>query len=133
MLWHSQVLLIAPESGERDNLEKIFQASDVLVFTCSTLLEAQSFLSGQLASAVFAHTDLPDGDFRTLLADVARFQKDVPVIALMQASDTNSDIDTIYGAFDCLTLPAIKSEAQRVLRSALQASPARLDDQVAVA
>lgn len=122
MHWPPQILVIAPESQDRDKLEKILAVNGVHVFSCATLLEAQSFLSGQLANAVFAQDALPDGDFRAVLADVARFQKDVPVVALTRNIDWDSYLRSMAdGAFDCLAFPPSKLEAQRVLWSALQA------------
>lgn len=127
MVFPAHVLIIAPESQDRDRLETILLHSGVHVFLSSSLLEAQSFLSGHLVSAVFAQTTLPDGDFRAVLADVARFQQNVPVVALTRSIDWDSYLrDMAEGAFDCLTFPVSKLEGQRVLWSALQASSVAL-------
>ncbi len=127
MVFPAHVLIIAPESQDRDRLETIFLQSGVHVFLSSSLLEAQSFLSGHPVSVVFAQNTLPDSDFRAVLAGVARFQKNVPVVALTRSIDWDSYLHGMAeGAFDCLTVPVSKLEGQRVLWSALQASSAAL-------
>lgn len=122
MVYPAQVLIIAQESGERENLQKIFAASGVRVFCYSTLLEAQSFFSGQPVSAVFAETPLPDGDFQAVRAEVDHFQRGVPIVALARNMDWNIYLARMgAGAFDCLGFPPSSREAKRVLWSALQA------------
>jgi DNA-binding NtrC family response regulator len=132
MVWPPQVLIIAPESPDRDKLETICWASGAHPFCYSTLLEAQSFLSGQPVNAIFVEDPLPDGDFRTVLADVKREQKNIPVVALTRRVDWDSYLCSLTaGAFDCLALPPSTLEARRVLWSALQAfSTARRDELV---
>lgn len=121
MVWPAQVLIVAQESEERDTLQKILSTAGVHPFCCSTWMEAQSFLSGQPVSAVFAEVQLPDGDFRAIRTDADRFQKGVPVIALARNMDWDSYLASMgAGAFDCLTLPPNTLEAKRVLWSALQ-------------
>jgi DNA-binding NtrC family response regulator len=122
MVWPPQILIIDQESGERDKLQKIFTASGVRVFCYSTLLETESFLSGQPVNAIFAETPLPDGDFRALRAEVERYRKGVPIIVLSRNMDWDQYLAAMgAGAFDCLSLPANTLEAKRVLWSALQA------------
>ncbi len=122
MVWPPQILIIAQQSDERDKLENIFMASGVHVFCYSTLLETESFLSGQPVNAIFVETPLPDGDFQALRAEVERHRKGVPIVVLTRNMDWNSYLAGMGGgAFDCLSLPANTLEAKRVLWSALQA------------
>lgn len=117
-----QVLVIAPESGARDKLQKILSAAGVHPYCYATWMEALSFLSGQPASVVFADVELPDCDFRGVHEDVDRVQTGLPVIALTRGADWNSYLAGMgAGAFDCLTLPPDTHETQRVLRAALRA------------
>jgi DNA-binding NtrC family response regulator len=134
MLWPPQVLIIARESSDRDKLEAICSASGAHPFSYSTLLEAQSFLSGQPVSAIFVEDPPPDSDFRTVLADVEREQKNIPVIALSRRVDWDSYLCSLNaGAFDCLALPPSTLEARRVLWSALQAFSTARSDELVVA
>jgi DNA-binding NtrC family response regulator len=128
-----QVLVIAPESGERDKLQKILSAAGVHPYCYATWMEALSFLSGQPTSVVFADVELPDCDFRGVHEDVDRVQTGVPVIALTRDANWNSYLAAMgAGAFDCLTLPPNTQETQRVLRAALRAiSTARGNEHVA--
>jgi DNA-binding NtrC family response regulator len=122
MVWPAQILIVAQESDERDKLQKIFMASGVRVFCYSTLLETESFLSGQPVNAIFVETPLPDGDLQALRAEVERHRKGVPIVVLNRNMDWNSYLVSMGGgAFDCLSLPANTLEAKRVLWSALQA------------
>lgn len=115
-----QVLVIAPESGERDKLQKILSAAGVHPFCCATWMEALSFLSGQPTSVVFADVELPDCDFRGVHEGVVRVQNGVPVIALTRDAEWNSYLAGMgAGAFDCLTLPPNRHETERVLHAAL--------------
>ena len=87
---------------EREKLQKIFQKAGVRTFCCSTLLEAESFLSGQSVSAVFAETLLPDGDFEQFdpLSDACN-----PASRSLRSRwnmDWNSYLAAMgAGAFDC--------------------------------
>ena len=122
MAWPVQVLIVAQESGEREKLYKICSAAGVHTVCCSTLLEAQSFLSGHSVSAVFAETVLPDSDLQAVRATVRRLQNGVPIVALIWGMDWDSYLGGMgAGAFDCLNLPASTLETKRVLWSALQA------------
>jgi DNA-binding NtrC family response regulator len=122
MIWPAQVLVVARESKERDALQKILVASGAQVFCYATLLEVESFLSGQRASAIFPEEKLPDGDFQALRTEVERFQPGVPIIALARNMDWESYLAGMAsGAFDCLSLPASALEIKRVLWSALNA------------
>jgi DNA-binding NtrC family response regulator len=129
-----QVLIIAQESEDTIKLQKIFNSSGAHALCYSTLMEAQSFLSGQSVSAVFTEVPLPDGDFQAVRADVERFQKGVPIIGLTREMDWNKYLASMgRGAFDCLALPPNPFEAKRVLSAALQSysSKSRRDVMVA--
>jgi DNA-binding NtrC family response regulator len=122
MSWPAQVLVIACESENRTKLEKILAECGCQVFCYATLLEAQSFLSGQSVEAIFAEMKFPDGDFQVLRSEVERFQPGIPIIALSPGSDWDSYLAAMAsGAFDCLSLPAGGMEIKRVLWSALNA------------
>jgi DNA-binding NtrC family response regulator len=134
MDWPVRVLIVAPESPDRNRLQKIFSDSGAKSVCCSTLLEARAILSGRLFfSAVFCQEPLPGGNLRALLADVARYQSGVPVVALSVRADWDAYLRTTYaGAFDCLALPPAPLEAQRVLWSAIyNFSTARAGEAVA--
>jgi DNA-binding NtrC family response regulator len=120
MMWPPQVVVLASESKDRDALEKTLAAAGAQVFCYATLLEAESFLSGQPVRAIFAEMNLPDGDFQALRAEVEHFQLGVPIIALARKIDWNSYLAMMaFGAFDCLCFPASALEIKRVLWSAL--------------
>lgn len=122
MTWPAQVLIIAQESDDRDRLQNIFSSAGVRTFCYSTLMEGMSFLSGQPVSAIFVESPLPDGDFKAIHAEVERFQKSVPIVALSRNLDWAGYLSAMgAGAFDCLALPPSPLEAKRVLWSALQA------------
>ncbi len=122
MLWPAQILVIAHESDDRWRLQKILEAAGTQVFCYSTLLEAQSFLSGQTVDAVFAETNLPDGDFQSVHAEVEHFQPDVPLIALSSKIDWNRSLVAMAdGAFDYITLPVNPIAVNRALSAALSA------------
>jgi DNA-binding NtrC family response regulator len=122
MIWPAQVLVVAGESNYRDALQKTLVASGTRVYCCATLLEAESFLSGQRVNAIFAEEKLPDGDFQSLRTEVEHFQLAVPIIALARNMDWDSYLANMAsGAFDCLSLPASTLEIKRVLWSALNA------------
>ena len=128
-----QVLVIAPQSGARDKLQKILSAAGVHPFCYATWMEALSFLSGQPTSVVFADVELPDCDFPGVHQDVDRIQTGVPVIALTRDANWNSYLAGMgAGAFECLPLPPDTHETQRVLRAALRSnSTARGNEHVA--
>jgi DNA-binding NtrC family response regulator len=122
MIWPAQVLVIAHESEDRDRLRKVLAASGAQVFCYSTLLEAESFLSGQSVNTIFAEMNLPDGNFQALRTEVEHFQPGVPIVALARDMDWDSYLATMaFGAFDCLSFPASALEIKRVLGSALHA------------
>jgi DNA-binding NtrC family response regulator len=122
MIWPAQVLVVAKESKDRDALQKTLVASGAQVFCYATLLEAESFLSGQRVNAIFAEEKLPDGDFQALRTEVEHFQQGVPIIALARNMDWDSYLANMAsGAFDCLSLPTSTLEIKRVLWSALNA------------
>jgi DNA-binding NtrC family response regulator len=120
MIWPAQVLLVARESDDRDRIQKTLAATGIHVFCYATLLEVQSFLSGQRVNAIFADVQLPDGDFKDLRAEVEHFQQGVPIVALTRDMDWDSYLDSLAsGAFDCLSVGASALEIKRVLWSAL--------------
>lgn len=121
MPWPAQILIVAQECPEREKVQRIFQTAGVRTFCCSTLLEAESFLSGHSVSAIFAETVLPDGDFRAVRSVVARSQSGVPIVALTWNMDWNTHLAAMgAGAFDCVSLPSNTMEVKRVLWAALQ-------------
>jgi DNA-binding NtrC family response regulator len=122
MIWPAQVLVVARESKDRDALKKTLAESGSHVFCYATLLEAESFLSGQRVNAIFAEEQLPDGNFQALRTEVEHFQQGVPIVALTRNMDWDSYLASMAsGAFDCLSLPASTLEIKRVLWSALNA------------
>lgn len=120
MIWPAQVLVVARESKNRDALQKTLVASGAQVLCYATLLEAESFLSGQRVNAIFAEEKLPDEDFQSLRTEVEHFQQAVPIVALARNLDWDSYLANMAsGAFDCLSMTASTLEIQRVLWSAL--------------
>jgi DNA-binding NtrC family response regulator len=123
MIWPAQVLVIAQESKGREKLQRILQTTISHVFCYTTLLEAQSFLSGHDVDAIFAELRMPDGDFQDLIKEVEHFQPGVPIVALGQPLDLDSNASSAaFGAFNFLPLLASGSEIKRIIWSALDAS-----------
>lgn len=122
-----QVLVVARETEERDQLDRRLGNFGVQVFCCSTLLEAESFLSAQAADVMFSEVLLPDGDFRDVRAEADRFQASLPVVALGRIDDWDSYLaDIASGAFDYMFLPASERTILRMLDAALNASSSAL-------
>ena len=126
MLRRAQILLVSCESSDRLHLQKVFEASGSEVFCCSTLLEAESFLSGQHADVIFADLNFPDGNCRDLMVEIEHFQMRTPLIALDRKTERDSCAPAakVPGIFHRLSLPASASQIEDVLQSALHASPA---------
>ena len=118
MIWPAQILVIACESKDRAKLLKTLQTCASHVFCYTTLLEAQSFLSGHDVDAIFAELQMPDGDFQALSKEVEHFQPGVPIVALARSLDFDSSSAASL-AFDFLPLPSSGSEIKRVIWSAL--------------
>jgi DNA-binding NtrC family response regulator len=119
---NQQILMISAEGQDYDQIRAVAARAGVGSVYCRKIDEARSILAKGDACVVFCQDQLPDGDFRAVIAEADT----VPVIVLSRFADWDYFLAALRdGAFDYIACPPDAKETERILRSAISKSMAR--------
>lgn len=109
--------------NQRDDREKAVAAilkCGLNPICCSNLQEARTLLCQEPFRVVLCTDIVTDGDYRAVLREVRKTDKDAPVIVLSRAAEWDSYLIALgAGAFDYIACPPDLDEAKRIILSAL--------------
>ena len=116
---NQQILMISAEAEDCEQIREVAARAGVGSVYCRKIDEARSILAKGDACAVFCQDQLPDGDFRAVIAKADA----VPVIVLSRFAEWDYYLAALRdGAFDYIACPPNANETERILRSAISKS-----------
>jgi DNA-binding NtrC family response regulator len=126
MLIIDLALVICKQGEDREKAVAALLCCNLNPICCSNLQEARTLLGQEPFRVVLCTDVLSDGDYRAVLREVRKTDKDAPVIVLSHAAEWESYLIALgAGAFDYISCPPDPAEANRIILSALEntASP----------
>jgi DNA-binding NtrC family response regulator len=119
-----QVLVVAPDSLQYENIEKIAQQLGLQSIRCASLTDARGRVDEQAFQFVLCSDELPDCNLRTAVRVLTSSTGGAPVIVLSHLADWEAYMRALgAGAFDYIACPPDPVEAERILRLALAQNP----------
>lgn len=114
-----RALFVMPHERRLPLLEHL-EARNVEVITACGCEEARRVLgTGPPVQVVLTDTTLPDGNWRTILEEIARSQANAELVVCARAVDASLCAEVFKrGAYDLLIEPYEKQEVNRVLQAA---------------
>jgi DNA-binding NtrC family response regulator len=119
-----QVLVVASDSLQYENLEKIARQLGLQSIRCASLTDARGRVDEQSFQFVLCSDELPDCNLRTAVRVLTSSTGGAPVIVLSHLADWEAYMRALgAGAFDYIACPPDPVEAERILRLALAHNP----------
>jgi len=119
------VLIVSGEGAHRDTLASVISGYGLSPKTSSTADGARDLLARGNYAVVLCEDTLPDGDFRSVLAQVDRNSGRTPVIVVSRRADWDSYMVALAGgATDYVAFPPYPGEVERSVQNALELSRA---------
>ena len=119
-----QVLVVASDSLQYENIEKIAQQLGLQSIRCASLTDARARVDEQAFQFVLCSDELPDCNLRTAVRVLTSSTGGAPVIVLSHLADWEAYMRALgAGAFDYIACPPDPVEAERILRLALAQNP----------
>jgi DNA-binding NtrC family response regulator len=119
-----QVLVVASDSLQYENLEKIARQLGLQSIRCASLTDARGRVDEQSFQFVLCSDELPDCNLRTAVRVLTSSTGGAPVIVLSHLADWEAYMRALgAGAFDYIACPPDPVEAERILRLALAQNP----------
>jgi DNA-binding NtrC family response regulator len=117
------VLIVSGEGTHRDTLAFVISGCGLSPKTSSTVDGARDLLARGTYAVVLCEDTLPDGDFRSVLAQVDRHAGRTPVIVVSRRADWDSYMVALAGgATDYVAFPPYPGEVEQSLHNALEIS-----------
>ena len=111
-----QATLLAVSADLSDSKALVAILENWTVKPVQTCAEALAALRRSNCAAVLCEKDLPDGNWRDLLAKVAHLGEEPPVIVMSRAADETLWVEVLaQGGFDVVAKPLDPAEVQRVM------------------
>jgi DNA-binding NtrC family response regulator len=119
-----QVLVVASDSLQYENFEKIARQLGLQSIRCASLTDARGRVDEQAFQFVLCSDELPDCNLRTAVRVLTSSTGGAPVIVLSHLADWEAYMRALgAGAFDYIACPPDPVEAERILRLALGQNP----------
>jgi DNA-binding NtrC family response regulator len=119
-----QVLVVASDSLQYENIEKIARQLGLQSIRCASLTDARARVDEQAFQFVLCSDELPDCNLRTAVRVLTASTGGAPVIVLSHLADWEAYMRALgAGAFDYIACPPDPVEAERILRLALAQNP----------
>lgn len=116
----AKALVISASADNRAVLSEALAVDGFVPALCSSMTEALKFIQSDDINIVFCDDCLSDGCLKNVVAEVAKLQKPIPVIAVSRTGGWHEYFDALrIGAFEYLSLPPRRDEWDRVLCLAL--------------
>ena len=115
-----KALMISASKENRAALSEALVADGFVPVLCGSMAEARRFIESDDTEIVFCDDCLHDGCLKSVVAEVAKRQRPIPVIAVSRTGEWGEYLEALgIGAHDYLSLPLRRDELDRVLASAL--------------
>jgi len=116
----TNALVISASEENRAALSEALAADGFVPALCGSMAEARKFIEADDTAIVFCDDRLHDGCLKSVVAEVAKQHRSIPVIAVSRTGEWDEYFEALtIGAFDYLSLPPRRDELDRVLASAL--------------
>jgi DNA-binding NtrC family response regulator len=116
----TKALVISASEETGAALSEALGAEGFVPALCSSVGEALEFMEADDTAIVFCDDCLHNGCLMSVVAEVAKRHRPVPVIAVSRTGEWGEYLEALrIGAFDYLSLPLRTDELDRVLASAL--------------
>jgi DNA-binding NtrC family response regulator len=116
----TKALVISASEENRAALSEALVADGFVPALCGSMAEARKFIESDDTEIVFCDDCLHDGCLKSVVAEVAKRHRPIPVIAVSRTGEWGEYFEALrIGVFDYLSLPLRRDEFDRVLASAL--------------
>jgi len=116
----TKALVVSASEENRAALSEALAADGFVPALCGSMAEARKFMEADDTAIAFCDDCLHDGYLKSLVAEVAKYHRPIPVIAVSRTGEWDEYFEALcIGAFDYLALPLRRDELDRVLASAL--------------
>jgi DNA-binding response OmpR family regulator len=116
-----RILIVNPETVDRDNLERDIWDHGFVPVCCETLAAAKERIAREEFSVILCAEMLPDADFRAVIREARRYGCEAPVIVVSRRAEWDAYLEALgEGAFDYVALPPHPAELERILLAALR-------------
>jgi DNA-binding response OmpR family regulator len=110
------VLAVSPHEDDHVSLRGILSHSSWQLCTARLWREAQAHLASRRFSVVVAEAELPDADWRRVLADLSKASDSPVLVVSSRAADERLWAEVLnLGAYDLLVKPFDPTEVSRVV------------------
>jgi DNA-binding NtrC family response regulator len=124
VLGFRRALMVSSDPLQCRNTMEIVERLGLECVACGSLTDARTLLKGEAFQFVLCDDDLPDCNMRTAVRVLTSCTGGAPVIVLSHLADWDAYMRALgAGAFDYIACPPDPTEAERILRLALEQNP----------
>ncbi len=114
------VAIVIAEQAHWEKLSRIISSCGLRPVRCETLAAATTLSAQKRFELAICDDELPDGNFRELIAQLRCSRRSMPVVVISRFDDWGSYLDAmIAGAFDYVAFPPYPQELERAVAAAL--------------
>jgi two-component system response regulator HydG len=114
------VAIVGAEPQHWEKLSGIISSCGLCPVRCETLAAATKLSAQQHFEFAICDDELPDGNFRELIAELRRSRHSTPVVVISRFDDWASYLEAmIAGAFEYVAFPLYPQELERAVAAAL--------------
>jgi DNA-binding NtrC family response regulator len=121
ILWRARVLLVEPDSRDRQYYSAILQQRGFEVCVCTSYHDGERFLANGPVDFAVINQGSRAFEGRTLLERVLTIDRHIPVVVLTRSVDMNCYLEAMQmGAVDYLEKPLSSEQVLRVIETHLR-------------
>ncbi len=122
------VAIVTADPGHWDKLSTIISSCGLRPVRCETLAAATKLTAQQHIELAICDDELPDGNFRELIAQLRCSRRPTQVVVISRFDDWNSYLEAmVAGAFEYVAFPPYPQELEQAVAAALVESQANRD------
>lgn len=114
------IAIVSADPRQWEELSKRVSECGLHPVRCNTLAAVGQIKWEEPFRLAICDDELPDGNYRNLIANLNRLRRSTPVVVVSRFDDSNSYIDAMLaGAFDYVALSSHCNELERAVAAAL--------------
>jgi DNA-binding NtrC family response regulator len=119
------VAIVSADPEHWEKMSGIISSCGLHPVRCETFAAVTKLSAQQHLELAICDDELPDGNFRDLIAELSRSKQPTPVVVVSRFDDWASYLQAmVAGAFECVAFPPYPQELVRAVAAALAESQA---------